>query len=62
METVRGSGAWTGTKLAIEYMVLTATRPGETRLATWDEIDFETATWTIPEAEVEDAEAPPGAA
>ena len=46
---VRNSGAWTGTKLAIEFMVLTATRPGETRLATWDEIDFETATWTIPE-------------
>ncbi len=47
---VRNSGAWTGTKLAIEFMVLTATRPGETRLATWAEIDFETATWTIPEA------------
>ena len=46
---VRNSGAWTGTKLAIEYMILTATRPGETRLATWDEIDFGAATWTIPE-------------
>ena len=46
---VRNSGAWTGTKLAIEFMVLTATRPGETRLATWDEIDFDAATWTIPE-------------
>ena len=45
---VRNSKAWTGTKLAIQYMVYTATRPGETRLATWDEIDFETATWTIP--------------
>ena len=45
---VRASGAWTGTKLAIQFMVYTATRPGETRLATWDEIDIETATWTIP--------------
>ena len=45
---VRDSRAWTGTKLAIHFMVYTATRPGETRLATWDEIDFETATWTIP--------------
>lgn len=45
---VHGSRAWAGTKLAIEFMVLTASRPGETRLATWDEIDFETATWTIP--------------
>ncbi|MCY3677934.1 MAG: tyrosine-type recombinase/integrase [Gemmatimonadetes bacterium] len=45
---VRGSGAWIGTKLAIEFLVLTATRPGETRLATWDEIDLDAATWTIP--------------
>ncbi len=45
---VRNSKAWTGTKLAIEFMVLTASRPGETRLATWDEIDFESATWRIP--------------
>ncbi|MDE2782928.1 MAG: tyrosine-type recombinase/integrase [Gemmatimonadota bacterium] len=50
LEKVRNSGAWTGTKLAIEFMVLTATRPGETRLALWEEIDFDTATWTIPEA------------
>ena len=46
---VRDSGAWAGTKLAIEFMVLTASRPGETRLATWEEVDFDTATWTIPE-------------
>lgn len=45
---VRSSRAWTGTKLAIHFMVYTASRPGETRLATWDEIDLETATWTIP--------------
>lgn len=45
---VRGSGAWIGTKLAIEFLVLTATRPGETRLAMWDEIDLDAATWTIP--------------
>lgn len=48
LEKVHDSGAWAGTKLAIEFMVLTATRPGETRLATWKEIDFDTATWTIP--------------
>ena len=45
---VRSSRAWTGTKLAIQFMVFTASRPGETRLATWDEIDLATATWTIP--------------
>ena len=45
---VRDSGAWTGTKLAIEFMVLTASRPGEVRLAKWEEVDFDTATWTVP--------------
>jgi len=34
---------------AIEFTVLTAARSGEVRKATWDEIDFDTATWTRPE-------------
>jgi integrase len=34
---------------AIEFTILTASRSGEVRLATWDEIDFNTATWTRPE-------------
>jgi integrase len=33
---------------AIEFGVLTAARPGETRGATWSEIDFEAAEWRIP--------------
>lgn len=33
---------------ALLYLILTATRSGEVRGATWSEIDFETATWTIP--------------
>jgi integrase len=33
---------------ALEFMILTATRTGETRLATWSEIDLENAVWTIP--------------
>ena len=45
---VRDSGAWPGTKLLIEYTILTACRSGEARLATWDEVDFEAATWTVP--------------
>ena len=32
----------------IEYVVLTACRSGEARLATWDEVDFDAATWTVP--------------
>lgn len=34
--------------LALRFLILTATRSGETRLAVWSEIDFETQTWTIP--------------
>ena len=36
------------TKLAFEFMVLTAARAGEVRLADWSEIDLDAATWTIP--------------
>lgn len=35
-------------RLALEMLVLTATRSGEVRLATWAEIDTEAALWTIP--------------
>ena len=48
IEKVRATGAWPATKFAFELLTLTATRSGEVRLATWDEIDLETATWTIP--------------
>ncbi len=33
---------------ALEFTILTATRSGETRGATWKEIDMEAGTWTIP--------------
>ena len=48
MQTVEQTTAWLGTKLCFALMVLTATRSGESRLATWEEIDLDTATWTIP--------------
>ncbi|MDE2848992.1 MAG: tyrosine-type recombinase/integrase [Acidobacteriota bacterium] len=48
VQKVRTSRAWAGTKQALEFLVLTAGRSGEVRLAQWDEIDFETATWTVP--------------
>jgi integrase len=38
------------TALAIEFTILTAARAGEVTGATWDEIDFKTAVWTIPAA------------
>ncbi|WP_109809643.1 tyrosine-type recombinase/integrase [Sphingosinithalassobacter portus] len=45
---VRGSEAGKSTKLAFEFLVLTATRSGETRLAVWSEFDLEKRLWTIP--------------
>lgn len=33
---------------ALELLILTATRSGEIRGATWDEIDIDAATWVIP--------------
>ena len=45
---VRASGAAPTTKLAFEFLVLTAARSGEVRLATWDEIDQGAALWTVP--------------
>ena len=46
--TVRGSGSAQPTvKLAFEFLVLTAARSGEVRLATWDEIDTAGSVWTI---------------
>ena len=43
---VRDSGSHAGVRLALEFMVLTATRSNEVRGATWDEVDHD--VWTIP--------------
>ncbi len=48
LEVIRASNAWPPTTLAFEFLTLTAVRSGEARLATWAEIDFESATWTVP--------------
>lgn len=50
LATVRNSDAGMVTKLAFEFLVLTATRSGETREAVWSEIDLERAVWTVPAA------------
>lgn len=47
---VQSSDAGMATKLAFEFLVLTATRSGETREAKWSEIDLAKAVWTIPAA------------
>jgi integrase len=33
---------------ALQFLILTATRSGEARCATWDEIDLDAGIWTIP--------------
>lgn len=48
LNVIKHSDAMLSTKLAIELLVLTATRSGEVRLANWSEIDFEARTWSIP--------------
>lgn len=35
-------------KDALAFLILTAARSGEVREMTWSEIDFQTATWTVP--------------
>ena len=46
--TVRASRATTAAKLAFEFLVLTAARSGEVRLARWEEIDLGADVWTVP--------------
>ena len=46
--TVQASKATRMVKLAFEFLVLTAGRSGEVRLATWDEVDRDGLVWTIP--------------
>ena len=48
IETVRVSKAARAVTLAFEFLVLTAARSGEVRLATWDEMDESGRVWTIP--------------
>ena len=48
LDKVKGSSAYKGTVLALEFLVLTACRSGEVRLARWDEVDLEAETWTVP--------------
>ena len=48
VETVRNSEAWPGTKVAFEFLVLTACRSGEVRLSEWREVDLGSRIWTIP--------------
>lgn len=47
LNTIKASGAGQSTKQALEFLVLTASRSGEVRLAHWDEFDLDKAEWVI---------------
>jgi integrase len=48
IQALRAAKVYLAIKLAFEFLILTAARTSEAMLAKWPEIDFETATWTIP--------------
>ena len=50
LNTVHDSTADPSTKLAVEFLALTAGRSGETRKAIWSEVDLAGAKWVIPTA------------
>jgi integrase len=47
MQTLRDGEASVG-RLALQFLILTASRSGEVRGATWDEIDLDKQSWMIP--------------
>ena len=48
IHSLRESTAYRSILLAFEFLILTASRTGEVIGATWNEIDFDGATWTVP--------------
>ena len=48
LEIIRASRASMSARACLEFVVLTACRSGEARLATWGEIDLEARAWRIP--------------
>lgn len=48
LDAVLSSGAGHNTKMAMEFLILTASRSGEVRNAEWSEIDLDAAIWSIP--------------
>ena len=48
VQRIRHSQGMRETRLALEFLVLTACRSSEVRGARWDEIDLDAGVWTIP--------------
>lgn len=49
LDVLHGSRAGLSTRLALEFLILTAARSGEVRLAAWSEIDLAAKVWEIPD-------------
>ena len=49
---LREADATDATKLAFEFMILTASRTSEVIGASWDEIDLKTKVWTVPKERI----------
>ncbi len=49
LDAVRNTAGRESTRLGLEFLILTAARAGEVRQATWDEVDFDSCVWTVPE-------------
>ena len=45
---IRDADTWWARKYCLLFMAITCVRSGEARMVTWDEINCETDTWTIP--------------
>ena len=48
MSVIEASGSYWAAQAALRFLILTATRSGEVRNATWDEINTHQRTWSIP--------------
>ena len=48
LSAIRHAPTTEAARLCVEFLLMTATRSQEARLATWEEIDWDTKTWTIP--------------
>ncbi|MDE2686478.1 MAG: tyrosine-type recombinase/integrase [Chloroflexota bacterium] len=47
LEAIDATRASIASKLCMRFVILTACRSGEARRTAWDEVDMETATWTL---------------
>ena len=48
LAAIRDADVWWAAKYALIFIAFTGVRSGEARRATWDEIDLDNDTWTIP--------------